>query len=145
MAQNTILINKFGKIAGWNSITLRMLGRDVEGITELNYNDTVEKENIMAAGGFPVGRGEGNYAATAQITLLSEEIVALQKSLRPGKRLTDIAPFDINVKYEYNGFVYKDVIRNCEFMGNSRAASQNDKSLSNQFTLLVSHIEWNMI
>ena len=141
----TTIINKFGKVAGWNSITLRMLGRDVEGITELEYNDTVEKENIMGAGAFPVGRGEGNYQAKASVTLLQEEIVALQKSLGPGKRLTDIAPFDIVVRYEYNGFACKDLIRNAEFLGNARAVKQNDKSITNKFDLLVSHIDWNVV
>ena len=139
------IINKFGKVAGWNSITVRMLGRDVEGITELEYNDSTEKEHVRGAGAYPVGRGEGNYLAKASITLLHEEIVALQKSLGPGKRLADIAPFDILVSYVYNGFVYKDVIRNAEFLGNARAAKQNDKSISNKFDLIVSHIEWNVI
>ena len=139
------IINKFGKMAGWNSVTVRMLGRDVEGITEVEYNDNVEKENIMGAGPYPVGRGEGNYQAKASITLLQEEIVALQLSLGPGKRLTDIAPFDIVVRYDYNGFACRDVIHNAEFTGNARALKQNDKSISNKFDLLVSHIEWNSI
>ena len=138
------LINKFGKIAGWNSVTLRMLGRDVEGITELEYDDSVEKENIRGAGPYPVGYGEGNYAAKASITLLHEEIVALQQSLGPGKRLTDIAPFEIVVRYDYNGFAYKDVIRNAQFTGNARSVKQNDKSITGKFDLLVSHIEWNV-
>ncbi len=139
------LINKFGKVAGWNSITLRMLGRDVEGLTELEYNDNVEKENVYGAGGFPVGRGEGNYTAKASITISHEESVALQLSLGPGKRLTDIAPFDIPVRYEYGGFAYKDVIRNVEFTGNSRAVKQNDKSIAIKYDLLVSHIDWNVL
>ena len=141
----TTIINKFGKIAGWNSVKMNMLGRDVEGITEINYDDSVEKENIYGAGAYPVGRGEGNYAAKCSITLLHEEIVALQRSLGPGKRLTDIAPFDINVSYEYGGFVYKDRIRNCEFKSNARNPKQNDKSISNQFELIVSHIDWNIM
>jgi hypothetical protein len=137
------IINRFGKVAGWNSIKLRMLGRDVEGITEIEYDDNVDKENIMGAGGYPVGRGEGNYEGKASITLLHEEIVALQQSLGPGKRLTDIAPFDIVVRYTYNGFAYKDVIRNAEFLGNARSVKQNDKSITNKFDLIISHIEWN--
>ena len=138
------IINKFGKLAGWNSVTLRMLGRDVEGITEIEYNDSVEKENVYGAGAYPIGRGEGNYQATAAITLHHEEIIALQQSLGQGKRLTDIAPFDIVVRYEYMGFSYRDVIRNCEFMGNARAMQQNDKTITNKFELLVSHIQWNV-
>ena len=68
----------------------------------------------------------------------------MQQSLGPGKHLTDIAPFDIIVRYEYSGFVYTDVIRNAEFLGNARTVKQNDKSINNKFDLLVSHIEWNM-
>ena len=33
------LINKFGKIAGWNSVKVVMLGRQVEGITALSYKE----------------------------------------------------------------------------------------------------------
>ena len=32
MAQRTTIINKFGKMAGWNSVTARALGRDIVGI-----------------------------------------------------------------------------------------------------------------
>lgn len=83
MALLGTLINKFGKIAGWNSVKVVMLGRQVEGITALSYKDSKEKENIYGAGEFPVGRGEGNYKAEASITLLKEEVNALQLALGP--------------------------------------------------------------
>lgn len=142
MVQN--LINRFGQMAGWNNVTLTLLGRDVEGITELAYDDSVEKENAMGAGPMPIGRGSGNYKAEASITLYLEEIIALQQSLGPGKRFTDIAPFDIAVSYEYNGFIYKDRIRNCEFQGRGTAVKQNDKTIANKFDLIISHIDWNV-
>lgn len=140
-----LLINKFGKMAGWNNVTLTLLGRDVEGITELSYNDSEEKENVYGAGKMPIGRGSGNYKAECSITLYKEEITALQRSLAPGKRLTDIAPFDIAVSYEYDGFIYKDRIRNCEFTGNGVDVKQNDKSIATKFDLIVSHINWNVV
>lgn len=37
------LINKFGRVAGWNNVKVVMLGRQVEGITALSYKDSVEK------------------------------------------------------------------------------------------------------
>lgn len=139
------LINKFGKMAGWNNVTTTMMGRDVEGITELAYDDSEEKENAYGAGKMPIGRGSGNYAAKCSITLYLEEAVALQQSLGPGKRLTDIAPFDIAVSYEYQGLIYKDRIRNCEFTNHSREVKQNDKTIAIKFDLIVSHIDWNII
>lgn len=138
------LINKFGKIAGWNSVKVVMLGRQVEGITALSYKDNKEKENIYGAGEFPVGRGEGNYKAEASITLLKEEANALQLALGFGKRLTDIEPFDIPVMYEYKGLIMKDVIRNAEFTDNSVDVKQGDKSIATQYTLIISHIDWNV-
>lgn len=140
-----VLVNKFGKVAGWNSTTATMMGRDIEGITELKYDDNVEKENIYGAGKMPIGRGEGNYKATASITLIKEEVDALQISLGPGKRLTDIAPFDIAVSYDYLSKIYKDRIRNCEFTGRSVEVKQNDKVIATTFDLIVSHIDWNIV
>jgi hypothetical protein len=139
------IINKFGKVAGWNAVTVNLLGRDVEGITEIKYNDSTEIDGIKGAGAYDVGYGEGNYTAAASITLQHEEIVALQRALPPGKNLTSIEPFDINVHYEHQGFMYKDRIRNCKFKGNGRNPKQNDKSMSNQFELYTPKIDWNII
>lgn len=144
MALLGTLINKFGRVAGWNNVKVVMLGRQVEGITALSYKDSVEKENVYGAGGMPVGRGEGNYKAEASITLLKEEVNALLLALGPGKRITDIEPFDIPVVYKYKNFMQKDVIRNVEFMDNGVDVKQGDKSIAVQFTLLPSHIDWNV-
>ena len=144
MATASSLINKFGKMAGWNSVTLNMLGRDVEAITAIAYDDSVEKENVYGAGKFPVGRGEGNYAAKASITILKEEVNALQNSLPPTMGLDSIAPFPIVVEYEYNGFKKKDIIHNCEFKGNGVDVKQNDKTIATKFDLVVSHVWWNV-
>ena len=139
------IINKFGRVAGWNSISTTMLGRVVEGITELSYNDTTDKENLYGAGGMPIGRGEGNYKANSSITLLKEEVAAILMALEHGKRLQDIAPFDITVQYEYNNFIYKDRIRNCEFIGNGIDVKQGDKSIATKYELIISHIDWNIV
>lgn len=140
-----LLINRFGKMAGWNNVTVTMMGRDIEGITELSYDDGVDKENARGAGGFPIGRGEGNYEGNCSITLYMEEVIALQQSLGPGKRLTDIAPFDIAVSYKYQGIIYKDRIRNCEFTKNSVEVKQGDKTIARKYPLIISHIDWNVI
>lgn len=138
------IINKFGKLAGWNSIKSTMMGREPEGISEIQYGDNVDKENIYGVGKDPIGRGEGNYKANASVTLTIEEVNALQMSLPRGKRLSDITPFDWTVEYEYNGFKYKDRIRNCEFTGRSVEVKQGDKTIGSKFELIVSHIDWNV-
>jgi hypothetical protein len=143
MARTTI-INKFGKMAGWNSVTARILGRDLVGVRKIAYSDETEKENEYGAGGMPIGQSEGNYKATASIELTLEERLALQSSLPRGSRIQDIAAFPVVVMYDYNGQIFKDVIQNCSFMDNGVDVKQGDKSISTDFNLLTSHIDWNI-
>src|SRR5690554_4345671 len=103
------IINKFGTLQGWNSVTVHLLGRDLEGITAISYDDTVEKENAYGAGKFPVGRTEGNYEPTASVTIFKEEMDGIQEALAPGVRVQDIPPFNIEVVYETkSGRIQKD-------------------------------------
>lgn len=140
------IINKFGQMQGWNSITTNMLGRDVEGISSLKYDDAVTKENVYGAGPYPIGRSSGNYEPTCSVTLLKEEADAIQAALPPGGRIQDIAPFDIVVEYERNsGTIQKDRIRNAEFTNRGVDVAQADGTIQTEYTLVVSHIEWNVV
>lgn len=137
------IINKFGTLQGWNSITVHLLGRDLEGITAINYNDTVGKENAYGAGKFPVGRTEGNYEPSASITILKEEMDGIQGALAPGVRIQDIPAFNIEVIYETkSGRIQKDRIMNCEFTNKQIEVTQGDGSIAMECELIVSHILW---
>ena len=142
---NAVIINKFGTVQGWNNITVNILGRDLEGINKVTYEDTQAKENVYGAGAMPIGRSRGNYEPTASIGLLKEEVDALKRSLPRGKRIQDIQPFDMIVKYEVDGLVMVDIVRNCEFKNNGVDVSQSDGSISTDFELICSHIDWNVI
>lgn len=138
------IINKFGNMQGWNQVTCQMLGRDVEGISAIKYDDSVKKENVYGAGQYPIGRSSGNYEAKCSLTLFKEETDAIQKALPAGRRMQDIAPFDVIVEYQRpNGSIMKDVIRNCEFTNRAVDVKQNDGTTATEYTLIVSHIEWN--
>jgi hypothetical protein len=142
--QRTTIINKFGKMAGWNSVTARALGRDIVGIKKIAYSDEQEMDNEYGAANMPIGQSEGNYKAKASIELTVEERLALQASLPPGSRIQDIAPFPIVVAYDYAGTVYKDIIQNCRIMDNGIDVKQGDKTITTEHNLLTSHIDWNV-
>ena len=139
------LINKFGKMGGWNDVKVNIFGRNLEGITELEYDDEQELENVMGAGEYPIGQSDGNYSAKGSLTLYMEEMRALLDSLPANLRLQQIPPFDIIVKYEYGAKIYTDRIRNCKFKNNGLAIKQGDKTVSKKFELLCTHIDWNTI
>lgn len=133
-------------MTGWNSITVNVMGRDLEGITQLSYTDSETKENVYGAGKFPIGRSSGNYEATATISLYKEEADGLRLSLGTGKRVMDIAPFDIVVQYENQvGVILKDRIRNCEFKNDGVEVAQSDGTIVTEYELLVSHIDYNVL
>jgi hypothetical protein len=137
------IINRFGKLTGWNSITWNWFDRDVEGITQLAYSDTVDWENQYGANKMPIGEGEGNYEASASVTLKIEEVRAMEEALPQGVRLQDVSATVI-VEYEYGGKIYKDVINNVRIRTRGIDVSQSDKSIEHQHELKVSHIDWNV-
>lgn len=133
-------------MTGWNSITVNVMGRDLEGITQLSYTDSETKENVYGAGKYPIGRSSGNYEAETKISLYKEEADGLRLSLGPGKRVMDIAPFDIVVQYENQvGVILKDRIRNCEFKNDGVEVAQADGTIVTEYELLVSHIDYNVL
>lgn len=143
MAQVKTLINAFGRMAGWNSATLNIYGRDVEGICELGYDDTVEKEVVKGAGRMPIGVSEGDYIAKMTLKLYQEEVIAIMDSLPPGTRIQDIAPTDVIVQYVYNARIYKDIIRNVEFTKVGRSVKKGDKTVEQTVEVICTHIDWN--
>lgn len=141
-----VVKNKFGTLVGWNRTTANTMGRDLEGIKRIAYNDIVDKQNAYGANKYPVGREEMNYKAEASIELYQEEVRGLMASLKPGDRIQDIAPFDITVEYELpSGVILRDRISNCEFTNNGVDVKQGDGSIVTEFKLLCSHIDWNTI
>ena len=141
----TTIINKFGLMTGWNALTVNLLGRDVEGITELSYDDTIEMEGARGAGMFFVGYGEGNYEAKASITLFKEEWDAIQAALPKGASISSIPPFSIIAEYERDLTKTTDIIPYCKFKGRGVAVKQGDKTIAYKCDLAVfGKIDWNI-
>jgi hypothetical protein len=138
------VINSLGTMIGWTKVVVRLFGRDLIGIRKIAYSDNKEIENEKGAGEYPIGESEGDYTAEASIELTTEERLALQNSLKKGKRLQDIAAFPIVVSYEYQGVIYKDVINNCRIMNNGIDVKQGDKTIATEHKLKTSHISWNV-
>lgn len=131
-------------MVGWSNVTVNLLGKDLTGITDISYSDTLDWENQYGAGLYPVGQGAGNYEAEASVTMLQEERIQLLQSLPAGTRIQEVAPFDMIVSYEYNNQVYKDIVRNCRFRTNGMEVAQADKTIAFEFELICTHIDYNV-
>lgn len=138
------LENKYGKMAGWNSVTYNVFGTDIEAMLEFAYDDNVEIEQIYGHGKMPIGYAEGNYVANASVTLHTEAITAILAAIPEGKRISDAAPADIVVQYEYQDRIVTDIIRNVKITGLGKEAKQGDKVIGQKVTLFCTHIDWNV-
>lgn len=135
--------NYLGKLTGWNNTTINIMGRDVVGTDEFDYDDTTAKENAIGAGGMPIGWTEGNYEAKFNLSLYDEEQQAIQSALPYGKRLQDIAPFDAVVQYARpDGKIITDILHNCQFKGRGKSAKNGEGKMIFKHEMLISHITW---
>ncbi len=138
-----VINNRFGVLTGWNNIKVNILGRDLEGITEVEYSDEKNFTPEYGAGDSPVGMSTGNYSAKASISLYWEEVRALLESLPKGSRIQDVPAFDVIVEYEFNNEVIKDVINACHFKNNGVALKQGDGKVITKIELPCMDITWN--
>jgi hypothetical protein len=144
MAQVTRLINAFGRMAGWNSMTMNIYGRDAEGIAEASYDDMIDKELIYGAGRMPIGVGEGDYKPKFGLKFYQEEVIAMMDALPKGVRLQDAAPVDVIFQYVYQNRIYKDIVHNVEFTKVGKAIKKGDKTVEQALECICTHISWNV-
>lgn len=138
---STPLIN--GVRHSWASVKLVLLDRTVTGCSAIKYEDKQEKVNNYGTGIYPVSRGLGKYEAMASITLEQYEVEAIQAQLPKGKRIQDIAPFDVVVSFVNDSdALVNHTIRNCEFTNNKRELKSGDAKIETEYELITSHIEW---
>ena len=138
----TPLVN--GRAHDWASITIQYANVMVAGITAINYGETRDKNDNYGLGSRPVSRGYGQVKATASITILAEEVAALERIALNGD-ITLLPPTDVIVLFIPIGStqVKKHVLHNFEFKANSRDAKAGDMGIEVQIDAIVSHINWN--
>jgi hypothetical protein len=135
-----------GQSYGWTDVKINLLGRTLEGVSAIEYEDNVEMKNNIGKGNMPVSQTLGKYEAKASITIDMKEHTALLQALPAGVRLQHIASFDIIVMFEDKNDtskpIIKDIIRHCRFTGNKRELKVGSDSPEMKMELLVGCIDW---
>lgn len=130
---------------GWTCVTLNLLGRDIEGMSELEYDDDWPAGLARGAGPFPIGYTEENYEAKCSFTLFKEEMDALDAALPPGTRIQQLAPATLIAQYEQeDGSVKTDRINNLKINGRGVAVKNGDGTIVYKYPCTITHIDWNV-
>lgn len=113
----------------WANIQVVLFGRVVIGIRAVKYKASQEKEAVYGAGSKPLGIQAGNKSYEGELTLLQNELEAIQRAAGVGNEITDIPAFDIMVSYvdSSSGVIVNDVVKFAEFTEVEKGMSQNDK------------------
>jgi hypothetical protein len=135
-----------GKYRNYSSIRITAFGGLFTTVKAISYERTDAIDGVKALGTTKdIGYTQGDEKCVGSITLLSEEVDALQKSLPPGKSIQDIPAFPISVSYVGDlGIQVSHTLIGCKFTKNSRSgeAGSND-ALSVEIPLYIADIYWN--
>jgi len=141
------MVNINGTEYGWVDVKVILPGKSVpvDGITAIRYKVKREKKNIRGRGSRPVARGRGMKDYEGGITLLQSEVEALQRSVGPGKDLTDIAPFTITVAYAMEGGpITTDHLVFTEFTEYEKGLKEGDFNMEIELPLMIGDIEYDV-
>lgn len=126
------LIN--GKAYSYADIIVKILGVNINSVSEINYTTNQEKTNNYGAGDEPVSRGKGVKEYDCTLTISMNDYLALRRAV-PSRELVDIPPFDITVTFNNGQEVITDIIQSTEFQDEGTEVSQGDMDTARQFTL----------
>ncbi len=116
----------------WSDVSVTILGKELQGITGIEYTSSQEKEVVYGRGNQPRGIQKGNKKHEGILSVLQSELESLLLTVGSGKNLTDLPAFDIIVKYQPEGLVpvIIDRIQFAEFTENKKMLKQNDKFMA---------------
>lgn len=131
-----------GQVYSWSDITATIAGVPVAGITGISYKEEQAIDAVYGAGNRQVGYSSGKITNTGSVTLLKEEVEALQAAA-PNGRLQEIPEFPIVVSYlTGDGKVAIHTLKFCKFKNNGREPKEGDMSIAITIDLLIGEIAW---
>jgi hypothetical protein len=133
-----------GLLYSWADIRIILLGRDITGITAIDYSDSQTTKAVYGRGKKRVGRVSGLYEASASITLEMSEVEALNLSVPSGTSIYDIAPFDVTVVYvNAEQRLVTHILKQCVFTKQDRSSKSGEvKEIDVKLPLDVAEIDW---
>lgn len=124
----------------WADIILNFGGQPLTTIKNVEYSNAQAMEAVMGAGNKPVSFGYGNFSSEAKITVLMEELEAIQ-AIAPGGVLQRIPNFDITICYFDPSLPLRThTLKSCRFKNNVRKSAQGETSIQCELELLVGDI-----
>lgn len=134
-----------GEYHNYVSLRANVFGRTLRTIQELNYSRTDDIDPVKVAGtAKPIGFTQGNETYEGTVTLLLEEVTAIQSSLPKGKSLPDIPPFPMSVSYVNKlGIQISHLLIGVKFKSNGvKVSAGNNEAITVEIPLYIGDIDF---
>lgn len=121
----------------WADMTISYGGRILEGVLEIEYKETKEKEYLYGRGGKPHAIVHGNHNYEGKVKVWQSELEAMTKDAK-NKDITNLT-FDIVVAYVPRGDegqIVTDILKNVEFTEIAKALAQGDTNMEVELPIM---------
>lgn len=118
---------------GWKDISVVILGRTIEGITDVKVKRKTSKDFQMGRGNESQAIISGNQEVTGTITIHQSELQAIDVAIKATNPTLDITKvsFDVVINYENGlGVAATDSIIGVEVEEYEKGMSQGDKMMN---------------
>jgi len=128
-----------GNEYAYEDVSIVILGRTLEAVTEVEYGATKEHGFIHGRGNVPVAMTRGKKEAKpGKLTIAQSEFEALVKATPAGKDPCDWAPFEMVVAYApIGGVIITDVIPYCRVGSYGKKIGTGDQSMLIELELIT--------
>lgn len=132
---------------GWKDVSVVVLGRRIEGITNIEVNRRVTKERQYGRGNQTQAILSGNEEISGTLTLLQDELDAINRAVKlvnPNLDLTKVA-FDAVINYENaEGQATTDVVVGMQVEEYNKALSQGDTHMQIELPFMATALRENV-
>jgi hypothetical protein len=121
----------------WADMTISYGGRILEGVMEVEYKETKEKEYLYGRGAKPHAIVHGNMNYEGKIKVWQSELEAMTKDAKD-KDINNLS-FDIVVAYvprDNDGQIITDILKNVEFMEVTKSMTQGATNMEVELPIM---------
>lgn len=125
----------------WCDISVAFGGRILEGITEVEYTEKVEKELLYGRGCKPHNIVRGNSSFEGKLSIWQSELEAMTRDAT-NKNILGLE-FDVVIAYVPNdgGQIVTDILKNVQFTEVKKAMKQGDKNMVVELPILFTDVK----
>lgn len=137
-----------GREYEWADITVIAGGRDIEGLTAIEYGEKQDKNVIYGKGNKPLAIQKGNKSYEGSITLYQSELNTLQELARATTGSTSIMGLNLNAVVCYGNPTQGEVMTvdrlfNIQFTEAKKGMKQGDGNMEVQLPFICTDIKFN--